>query len=233
MIKRTGYLKRAAEHPSDTRLYPLREFIGTLDGIKVFCMIRDTDSGPWRVDWSRDSSHLWHIHKSFWTKYCADQVAAESVFSVLNGVTWEQWNEGEDDSMYVLIESSDTEFNNSMWVTDGNSRRKIRNPGEIRNGVVKTYGRRVTLTDSDRAGRAWPDYLSGVMGDEFAERTANLEAALNEILAAALDDGDVNVTLPPETIAKLQSMFDEVKAETRDAVADLGEGGSVQVRADE
>ena len=97
MIKRTGYLKRSAEHPDDDRLGCLREFIGTLDGVRVFCMIHDTPTSAWQIDWSRDSTHLWHIHKSGFTLYCDDWAAApgvygwEGVISVLSGETWDAW----------------------------------------------------------------------------------------------------------------------------------------------
>lgn len=67
------------------------------------------------------------------------------------------------------------------------------------------------------------------------EHSINLTVAakLDEILAAALDDGNVDVTASPEMIAMIKALTDDLKAETRDAVADLGEGGSQQVRADE
>lgn len=95
MKKRTGYLKRAAEHPTDDRLNCLREFIGTLDGVKVFCMIKDGVDGavhPWRVDWSRDPSHLWHIHESVFTEYCGIwDGALEAVTSVIAGETYEEY----------------------------------------------------------------------------------------------------------------------------------------------
>jgi hypothetical protein len=87
----TGRLRAAAIHPGDDRLKGVREFIGTLDGVTVFCMIRDTDSGPWRVDWSRDDSHTWHIHVSVWTFYVNSMAAMEALVSVLSGETWESW----------------------------------------------------------------------------------------------------------------------------------------------
>lgn len=98
MTKRTGYLKRAAEHPDDDRLNCIREFIGTLDGHRVYCKIKDDDTGAtWRDDWTRDSSHLWHEHISVLTKYAAQWAAGrsqpglEAVASVLSGETWEAW----------------------------------------------------------------------------------------------------------------------------------------------
>lgn len=98
MRERTGYLRRAAEHPDDNRLNVLRSFIGTVDSKTVFCMIKDDDTvGNWRYDYGRDSSHLWHEHISVLTKHCAtwaanvDTPGLEAVASVLSGETWEQW----------------------------------------------------------------------------------------------------------------------------------------------
>lgn len=84
MIKRTTMLRDAARR-NDPRLRHIREFIGTLDGVRVFCMIHDSETGAWREDWTRDSSHLWHIHISFFTKYATSQVAAQDVYWVLTG----------------------------------------------------------------------------------------------------------------------------------------------------
>lgn len=96
MVKRTGYLVRAALHPQDNRLQGLREFIG-FDGARVVCYIRNTDSGPWTFDPNRDETHEWHIHKSWWTKHCANMQLAEKIVSVERGVTWEEWSEGGED----------------------------------------------------------------------------------------------------------------------------------------
>ena len=91
MKKRTAHLKRAADHPDDTRLFGIREIIGTLNGTTVWCYIRDTDSGPWRFEGGRDTSHLWHIHLSIWTKWVTSGNAMVNVASVLAGTTWEDW----------------------------------------------------------------------------------------------------------------------------------------------
>jgi hypothetical protein len=195
MTRRTGYLKRAAEHPDDIRLYGLREFIGTLDGVRVFCMIRDTDSGPWRTDWSRDQSHLWHIHKSFWTTYCADMDAAAAVASVMLGQTWEQWQE---ETMATAAEIAV-----AVWGFKLGS-----------SGPSAAVAQQDTYRWVKTMLSTWP-------------------AKLDEILAAALDDGQVDVQLTPEMIAVLQELRDAMvtEEEVRDAVADGLEGGAAAVRA--
>jgi peptidoglycan hydrolase-like protein with peptidoglycan-binding domain len=94
MKKRTGYLRRAALDPRDTRLRALREFIGTLDGSKVYCRT-DGNAGLGQArgsdDWTRDSSHLWHIHLSILRAFANDWVALEGIVSVLSGETWDAW----------------------------------------------------------------------------------------------------------------------------------------------
>jgi hypothetical protein len=231
MIKRTEFLKRAADHPDDARLYPLRSFIGTLDGVNVFCYIRDTDSGPWRFDGSRDPSHLWHTHKSFWTKYCADQVAAESVWSVYSGQTWEGYKEGEV-AFRVSIQSSDADWNGKVVIGGFGGRFTARQPGVIHVALKALYPTEIKWTDSVRGTLSWDSFLNGIFGPDILVRDAAIAGVLQDILNAALDDGNVDVTLRPEDIAKLQAMVDELEAETRDAVADLGEGGAAQVRED-
>jgi hypothetical protein len=64
-----------------------------------------------------------------------------------------------------------------------------------------------------------------------------LPARLDAILAAALDDTNPSVQLSPEALAELQDIRAELDVppdttEPGDAVADLGEGGSGQARAD-
>ena len=96
MTKRTGYLKAAALHPDDDRLGCMREFYGTLNGTTVYGLTHDSENAAWRSSTS-DTSHLWHIHLSFFTKYCDDWDAAPGVYglagvaSVLSGQTWESW----------------------------------------------------------------------------------------------------------------------------------------------
>jgi hypothetical protein len=108
MTKRTGYLRRAALHPEDNRLAALREFIGTLDGTRVYCLIRDRN-GVWRLE-SRDATHLWHIHLSVYTTYCGSWTALAPVVSVLAGVTWEDW--------MALTPEQRKDYCAAAWTTD-------------------------------------------------------------------------------------------------------------------
>jgi hypothetical protein len=121
MTRRTGYLRRAALHPQDNRLAAMREFIGTLDGRTVYCLIRDS-SGVWRYSPGRDPSHLWHIHASIYTTYCADWPRLRPIVSVLSGVTWQQWQEGEDMARAAPIILA---VGGEHWICNGPWRWKI------------------------------------------------------------------------------------------------------------
>lgn len=94
MRKRTNLLRDSAKDPQDERLGCLREFIGTLDSKRVFCIIGgDAGIGQDRGkdDWSRDSSHLWHIHLSILRAYANDWAALDGVLSVLSGESLAAW----------------------------------------------------------------------------------------------------------------------------------------------
>jgi len=136
MIKRTGYLRASALHPDDDRLGCLREFYGTLNGTTVYGLSHDSPTSAWRQV-SSDASHLWHIHKSFFTLYCDNWDARpgvyglEGVLSVLSGETWEAWvahKSGgtaspvlpiKEDQMFAIKEKSTS----GVWLSNGIERR--------------------------------------------------------------------------------------------------------------
>lgn len=80
----------AAADRNDPRLRGMREFYGTTDGVNVVGRIRDNDTGAYRRS-SSDSSHLWHIHISFWCAHCATWAAVAAVLSVLRDESLAQW----------------------------------------------------------------------------------------------------------------------------------------------
>lgn len=96
MRKRTGYLRRAALNPADGRTSYIREFIGTLNGSTVYCLIASGPGTAFREDTGRDDSHLWHIHISFYRQYANDPRAMDALFSVLSGETFEEWDRRQD-----------------------------------------------------------------------------------------------------------------------------------------
>lgn len=214
MRKRTFYLRQAARHPDDNRLGAVREFYGTLNGTDVFGLIRDA-SGTWNPATS-DLSHLWHIHMGIFTFYCASWKDLAPIISVLDGVTWEKWQEEEEEEDDMTPEQLLT--------------------------FMKTQriGWASTAMKDRMVAKGWPvDGLTTVQALTYTFEAAftgitELGPKLNEILVAAKDDDNVNVTLPPEYLEVLTQIMNNMatEEEVRDAVADLGEGGSVQVRTD-
>lgn len=85
----TARLRKSALDPNDPRMEPVREFYGTLNGRTVFGLIKNDLDGPWRSSTS-DSSHLWHIHISFFRKFSNDYKAIRGVVDVMKGVPWKK-----------------------------------------------------------------------------------------------------------------------------------------------
>lgn len=85
MKRYTTRLDRAAK-ARDRRLFRdgqpvLREFIGTKDGRRVYCY----DLAARQEDWTRDASHLWHIHLSLHRKFVDSWPALAGILDVLAG----------------------------------------------------------------------------------------------------------------------------------------------------
>lgn len=92
MKRLTGYLADAAA-ADDPRLAPVREFYGTLNGTSVYGRAHTGPDTDWRSS-SADSSHLWHIHLSFFTPYVDDWDALAGVVSVLVGESLDDYLSG-------------------------------------------------------------------------------------------------------------------------------------------
>jgi hypothetical protein len=82
-------LKAAMEGKDyDDRIEPLREFIGTIDGRNV-CGWNRYQTGRrtgWYSSGYSDSSHLWHVHLSFFRDYCNDANSVAGVAEVVAGL---------------------------------------------------------------------------------------------------------------------------------------------------
>lgn len=89
MRLRTGYLRDGVNR-NDPRLYAVREFYGTLNSSTVFGRIKDSRTGSWRSS-TADSSHLWHIHISFFRAYVNIWNELSPVLSVLSGESLSAW----------------------------------------------------------------------------------------------------------------------------------------------
>lgn len=111
---RTTNLKNAAL-AKDIRLRGLREFYGTLDGKNVYGLSQNDDTAQTWRQVSSDSTHLWHIHQSFWAAHCADWNYIEPIVSVFMGETLEQWNARK--GKIMLCKFSDSDLNKDGPVT--------------------------------------------------------------------------------------------------------------------
>lgn len=114
MKKRTGYLRDAALN-ADPRMRGLREFYGTLDGKTVYGLAQDTDTAQHWRQVSSDSTHLWHIHQSFWAAHCADWNYIGGIVSVFLGETLDEWNSGK--GTIMLCKFGDKDVNKDGVVT--------------------------------------------------------------------------------------------------------------------
>ena len=76
----TALLQRSALDSRDWRIHYLREFIGTLDGSRVY----RRDVYKREDDWGNtDRSHLEHVHLGFLRKYANDFEAMKWILSVM------------------------------------------------------------------------------------------------------------------------------------------------------
>jgi hypothetical protein len=215
MRKRTRYLRRAALHPEDNRLAAMREFYGTLDGKTVYGLIRDAN-GAW-VSSTSDTSHLWHVHASIYTAYCAVWSVLAPIVSVLDGVTWNEWTEprGDMPNLYVT-QSTDPAWNNHHYLSNGVQRRRLRNPGGIHQPAA-AGATRIVLTDAMRtsvsANETWDRYITSVAGPsvDWGFTRADRDT-LAEILAAAQDDGNLAVQLDAASMQALQDLTAKLDA---------------------
>lgn len=119
MIKRSNFLKSACMN-IDPRTKYIREWIGTVNGSTVACYIHDAETQAFRFDGSRDSSHLWHIHISFFRKWCGDPEAGRAIASILNGETYAQYLGQEDSDVAKFIR-----YNGEAFVSFGCVRKPI------------------------------------------------------------------------------------------------------------
>jgi hypothetical protein len=81
-----------AVNKKDSRLHCLREWYGTTNGTSVTG--RDVRTGNYITS---DSSHLWHVHLSFYRKWADDPAEAQKVAAVFNGTSGGTSGGGDDD----------------------------------------------------------------------------------------------------------------------------------------
>lgn len=125
----------------DPRLRPLREFLGSLDGVNVTG--RDVTTG---AVINGDSSHLWHVHLSILRRYATDTEALSGVAAVLTGqdvaspATPDSSTPQpirEDDADMILVLVKETKGRSGYWVAgdiawpsvDNAARKEFQNKG--------------------------------------------------------------------------------------------------------
>lgn len=195
MVEITARVYTAAK-AGDPRLSNLREFAGTLDGrtVVTFNCADGSLKGPF------DSSHLDHVHGSFWRSSAANDHAGiiEVMLGAPKGVLMALTEEQQQDlwNWLALLVDPDTP-------PTGRPGDRFRFPPLVM-----------------QAAKLIPELQAAV-----AAQTAAIEA-----LAAAINAGGGNVDTAA-ILARLDALQRALTAETRDAVADLGEGGAAQVRA--
>lgn len=175
----TKRLKNAATS-NDPRLkfngeWILREFIGTLDGVTVYCWVFTggvplgvgADSGP---DPGRDKSHLWHGHLSVIRKFLNHMAALQQIASIVSGETLDQWRT----RMQAASEEDElnsTQDKNLAWTT---------NRVNSTNALTEETG----FPDSSKE----PNRLVAKILD-FDRRLAGLETTVAEIKALMTASG--------------------------------------------
>lgn len=155
MLLRTRYLRDSALHPDDNRLAGLREFYGTLDGANVFGLIHNSETALWSPSTS-DTSHLWHVHKSFFTKYCNNMDVMRAVASVLSGQSWADWSgsHGGETMAQRFVQCTD----GSVWLCDLMTRRKMTSD-RMANDIVFWSTNFGTPIPAGRLGPITPDFM--------------------------------------------------------------------------
>ncbi|MER5608327.1 hypothetical protein AB0F93_00025 [Micromonospora tulbaghiae] len=187
------------------------------------------------------ADHKWHNHLEFRRRYVLSMVAARAIVSVLRG---------ESKAAYLAsLGQKPAAPTAPKGVFDGMSDEKVIEL--VAQGVQKalTTPMQVPGKSADRlGGKGWATKISlwtvlGAYGYEHfidgrpVENTAQLRvevAALRgllEGLAAGGGNPEIAAILA-RVDERVGQAVDVIKAEVRDAVADLGEGGAEQVRAD-
>lgn len=90
----THRMRLSALNKADNRLAAVREFYGTLDGERVYGLIKDDENGPWEGS-SADKSHLSHLHISLFTAFVSNWKMLAPIISVLSGQTFIEWKAGD------------------------------------------------------------------------------------------------------------------------------------------
>lgn len=218
IMAKYGARMKAAAKARDPRVRKWREVLGQFD----------TDSPPEAIDFQTlverqpDDTHVWHFHWSILTLYVNDPEAYDAMYSVLIGQSFADYN--------ATLPGG----NPFMALSDAQQADMYRRICNI--DSFEYYGNVL-------GGAAIPNAVIGgvtVPSTPYAltvklDQTLAAVMALRQVvdtLAAVIQAGGGSV----DTAAILAGVDDRLAVlaqEQRDAVADLGEGGAAQVRADQ
>ncbi len=202
IMAKYGARMRAAAKARDPRVRHWREVLGQFD----------TDSPPEAIDFQStvervpDDTHTWHFHWSILASYVALPEAYDGMLSVLTGESLDSW---------TAIRSGGNEVNLTDQLQTGPGAFKLPGGWTVDNAL--SYGGRAAEAAARDSALALAEVraLRGVITD----LVGHITAGNGDLSVAAILDG-------------VDERLKRLAVEQRDAIADLGEGGSAKVRAD-
>jgi len=210
----TGAVLRGASARLDKavragRLPGLAEWFGTIDGVTVVGWFEGYTS-------SSSSSHLYHLHWGVWTDHTDHQPTMDLLYDLITGTA----GVTEEPDMFLFHYSDEPD--GQTWVSDGTRRRLVTASFQARNVITAGGAKLVQFNPADLpTGYTRDQFLTGACGPIDMELPGGTDGG------SGLSDADKTWIA-----GQLAALRVSVEADTEDAVADLGEGGSAKVRAD-
>ena len=124
--------QRLLDAVNDSRMHPVREFYGSVDGVHVVGWDLPSDTPA-----TSDDSHLWHVHLSILRKYSNDADALSGVAAVIvgSGSTGPAPTPEEDDDMKAFLVRDGS---GNYWVIAADLRSKTQATEATNAGLTKT-----------------------------------------------------------------------------------------------
>lgn len=184
----TRRLADAARDEDDPRLEGLREFFGTLDGDTVYGRSRLGPTTGWYAS-TADSSHLWHIHLSFFTPYADDWAVLAGVVSVLIGQSLADYLGGTMERIIAQHGDSGTwvSFVQRYLQDEGATLTRDGEYGDETTAAARwVFVNRLGGASADYNGRAMTDWILRELLDRRADRraAAAIKAAIAKLPTA-------------------------------------------------
>lgn len=197
MVVWTYRMRSSALDPEDPRLAAVREFYGTLDGVKVYGLIKDDANGPWEPSTS-DPSHLYHGHTSIFTVYVNDWQMLAPLLSVWRGENLHDWAKRS-----MLVSKGDSGEDVKYWQAMHNNARKTVNPPSVNIEVDGDYG--------DSTAAAFADFVKKQGGQPTYTGdsvTWWLAVRYNKAVSvAAVEEANSSGAIDPELIKSMVEVW--------------------------